>query len=143
MRASEMEDTGEFRAILKKYLDKEVPFDPYNAERYRNYFFQTQHSMYHIDGECRIEGRPSVNNTKVEMIAGIDPAAFMEAYHDLGWCCRPGEISKEEVVWLVLKHGQEPREGRLLVAVMDTMGFEEHKTPWIITTKVDGKYPVC
>jgi hypothetical protein len=146
-----MSDTLEFwNSVINNYFTKgPQSFNPMDIDPYKERFFRTRNSLYHIDFEGTIFGRPDVDFTKASLIGGIEPATYAEEYHRRGWCCRPPRgISTDEVVDLIISHGRIAREGDVLAVVIDPRDVYCGKKPWLITTNVQkiietSELPVC
>jgi hypothetical protein len=124
-----MGGNGMFDTIrLKLYSDElkenilidQTGFCPEDVARYHNTVFRTMHnSIYSVDSDGRISGRPSIEGARIELIGGIDPAIFELLYHEMGWCCRPGIMSRGELDTLIREFGQKVEEGlRLAITIV-------------------------
>jgi len=146
-----MSDTLDFwNTVFDKYAERGPHLsNAMDLAPYKERFFWTRNSLYHIDSEGKVIGRPDVDDARIALIGGIDPIIYSEVYHGRGWCSRPpGDISTEEVVDLIVNHGRVAREGDVLALVIDPRDVRYGKTPWLLTSNIrkiieTSELPVC
>jgi hypothetical protein len=141
-----MTGTSEIRkSDIKRYLKGKISFNPWDVTPYCNKVFTTQNeSHYIIDENGRISGKPNVDNTRVEMIAGLEPGKFKETYREIK--LERGsdyQMSRKDVIKIIREQGKPVKEWMFLALVMNPEDVDSTKTPWLITSlikKIDPRH---
>ena len=108
----------------------------YHAERNAGHVYITRsNSHYAVSQDGEFMGRPSIEGAKVKFMAGIDDDPFLIRYFERCLDASTPQL-RDRLDELILKHGQELKEGLVLVASLTPEAAKEKGRHGIITTPV-------
>jgi|GEM_PF-3021959 len=112
--------TGSDTSVVSKpqfpFFWKFKKYDPRNVKKYRGWGFETYSgSEYGVGEDETSYGHKPTEGAKIKLIGGIKPKTMNEIIERFGFSEENRRISKEKWDKVIMKYGEEVREGLHLV----------------------------